>query len=52
MAQKKSTKKYVKVELKQTLLQALAHPNHIVPQYPVFKIISRENEDFKDAFLD
>ena len=50
-ASKKSTKKYIKVDLKSTLLQALGHPNHIVPQYPVFKVISKENDDFKDAFL-
>jgi hypothetical protein len=51
VAKNKSTRKYIKVDLKQTLLQALQHPNHIVPQYPVFKVISRENDDFKDAFL-
>jgi hypothetical protein len=50
-AGKKSTKKYIRCNMKDTLLQALAHPNHIVPQYPVFKIISKENDDFKDAFL-
>jgi hypothetical protein len=47
----KSTKKYIRVNLKDTLLSALTHENHIVPQYPVFKIISKENEDFKEMFL-
>lgn len=47
---KKSTKKYIKCDLKQTLLEVLAHDNHIIPQYPLFKIISSEN-DYKDAFL-
>jgi len=47
----KSTKKYVRVNIKDTLLKALQHDNYIVPQYPVFKIISKENDDFKDAFL-
>ena len=28
---KKSTKKYIKCDLKQTLLQVLQHENHIVP---------------------
>jgi hypothetical protein len=50
-AKYKSTKKYVKVNMKETLLDALEHPNHIVPQYPVFKVISKENDDFKDMFL-
>lgn len=48
---KKSTKKYIKCDLKQTLLQVLQHVNHIVPQYPVLKVISKENDDFRDAFL-
>lgn len=30
-AKNKSTKKYVKVNMKETLLDALEHPNHIVP---------------------
>ena len=47
---KKSTKKYIKLDLKQTLLEALVHPNHIIPHYPVLKIISSDS-DFKDAFL-
>ena len=47
----KSTKKYIKCELNQTLLDILKHPNHIVPQYPVLKILSKENEDFREMFL-
>ena len=47
----KSTKKYIRVNMKETLLSALQHDNHIVPQYPVFKIVSRESDDFRDAFL-
>ena len=47
----KSNKKYIKCNLNDTLLEILQHPNYIVPQFPVFKIISRENDDFKDAFL-
>jgi len=30
-AKEKSKKKYVKLNLKQTLLEVLQHPNHIVP---------------------
>ena len=48
LALKKSTKKYIKVDIKQTLLEVLQHPNHIVPQYPVFKVICKENDDFKE----
>ena len=47
----KSTKKYIKVGLNSTLLSVLQHQNYIVPQFPVFKIISRENDDFRDSFL-
>ena len=47
----KSTKKYIKCNLNDTLVKILKHPNYIVPQFPVFKIISRENDDFKEAFL-
>ena len=47
---KKSTKKYVRLDLKMTLLECLQHENHIVPMYPVLKIISSDS-DFKDAFL-
>ena len=48
---RKSTKKYIKCDLKQTLLQVLQHENHIVPQYPVLKVISKANDDCKEAFL-
>lgn len=48
----KSTKKYIKCNLNDTLLSILKHPNYIVPQFPVFKIISKENDDFRDCFLD
>jgi hypothetical protein len=47
----KHNKKYVKCELNQTLLDVLKHANHIVPQYPVLKIISKANPDFKESFL-
>ena len=47
----KSNKKYIKCELNSTLLSVLQHPNYVVPQFPVFKVISRENDDFRDAFL-
>lgn len=47
----KSNKKYIRVNLKDSLLSVLQHENHIVPQYPVFKIVSRESDDFRDAFL-
>ena len=47
----KSNKKYIRCDLNATLLSVLAHPNFIVPQFPVFKIISKENDDFKEAFL-
>jgi hypothetical protein len=33
-----------------TLLEALVLPNHIIPHYPVLKVISSDS-DFKDAFL-
>ena len=46
----KSTVKYVKLDLKSTLMEVLQHPNHIIPNYPVLKVISNES-DFKDAFL-
>ena len=48
---RKSTKKYIKCGLNATLLSILQHENFIVPQYPVLKIISKENDDFRDAFL-
>ena len=46
----KSTKKYVRIDLKSTLLEAMQHVNHIIPNYPVLKVISNES-DFKEAFL-
>ena len=49
-AKEKSKKKYVKLDLKMTLLEAIQHPNHIVPQYPVLKVISTDS-DFRDSFL-
>ena len=47
---KKSTKKYIKIALNQTLLEALQHENHIVPQYPILKVVSTDS-DFREAFL-
>lgn len=47
----KSNKKYIRCNLNDPILKVLQHANYIVPQFPVFKIISRENDDFKDAFL-
>ena len=47
----KSNKKYIRCDLSSTILDVLKHPNNIVPQYPVLKIISKENEDFKEIFL-
>lgn len=46
----KSKKKYIKCELNQTLLDILEHPNHIMPQYPILKIVSTDT-DFKESFL-
>lgn len=48
----KSNKKHIKVNVNDTLLSVLQHPNYIVPQFPVLKIISRENDDFRDMFLE
>lgn len=47
---KKSTKKHIKLDLSMKLLDALALPNHIIPMYPVLKVICSDN-DFKDSFL-
>lgn len=47
----KSTKKYVKCGMKDKLLKWLQHENHVIPQYPAFKVISKENDDFRDMFL-
>ena len=48
---KKSNKKYIRCDLNATLLSILQHANYIVPQFPVLKVISRENDDFRDSFL-
>lgn len=47
---KKSTTKHIKLDLKMTLLEALALPNHIIPMYPVLKVICKDN-DFKESFM-
>lgn len=47
----KSNKKFIKVGINATLLDVLQHENFIVPQFPVLRIISKESEDFKEAFL-
>ena len=49
-AKDKSTKKYVKCSFEQTLLEVLQHKFHIVPQYPVLKVICKGTE-FRKAFL-
>lgn len=46
----KSNKKYIKCSLESTLLQVLQHKFHIVPQYPVLKVICK-NTAFRDSFL-
>lgn len=38
--------------MKDTLLKIMQHENHIVPQFPALKIISKESDDFRDMFLD
>jgi hypothetical protein len=48
----KSNKKYIKCNMKDTLLKVMQHENHIVPQFPALKIISKESDDFRDMFLD
>ena len=47
---KKSTVKHIKLDLKMTLLEALALPNHILPMYPVLKVICKDN-DFRESFM-
>lgn len=47
---KKSTKKYIKCNLNDTLMDIVSQPNYIVPQYPILKVISNES-DFKESFL-
>lgn len=49
-AKDKSGKKYVRCEMKQTLLEVLQHKYHIVPQYPVLKIVCK-GTPFREAFL-
>ena len=49
-AKDKSTKKYVKCSIEQTLLEVLQHRHHIVPQYPVLKIVCKKTP-FREAFL-
>ena len=46
----KSKVKHIKLDLKTTLIEALAMPNHIIPMYPVLKVICSDN-DFKESFL-
>ena len=46
----KSKKKYIPLNLNMTLIEALTQANHIVPQYPVIKVISSDS-DYKDSFL-
>jgi hypothetical protein len=46
----KSSKKYIRCGLDSTLLEVLKHKNHIVPQYPVLKIICK-NTAFRESFL-
>ena len=48
---KKSNKKYIKCNLNDTLLSILQHENYVVPHFPIFKIISKENDDFRESFL-
>jgi hypothetical protein len=49
-AKAKSKVKHIKLDLKMTLIEALAMPNHIIPMYPVLKVICSDN-DFRDSFL-
>lgn len=47
---KKSTKKYIKLELNMTLMECLAQEFHYIPQYPVLKVVSTDS-DFRESFL-
>jgi len=38
--------------MRDSLLECLVHENHIIPQFPAIHIISKENDDFRDTFLD
>lgn len=49
-AKDKSNKKYVKCKMEQTLLEVLQHRHHIVPQYPVLKIVCKDSA-FRESFL-
>eukprot|EP00347_Sterkiella_histriomuscorum_P012411 403368683 len=49
-AREKSTKKYVRCNLDSSLLEVLQHQFHIVPQYPVLKVICKKG-GFKSSFL-
>lgn len=42
--------KYIKCDLNQTLLEVLKHKFHIVPQYPVLKVVAKHSA-FREAFL-
>jgi hypothetical protein len=46
----KSTKKYIKCSLESSLLEVLQHKNHIVPQYPVIKVICKKGP-YRESFL-
>lgn len=43
--------KYIEIKMGKTLGEALQHKHHIVPQYPVLKIVPK-NSAFREAFLD
>jgi len=49
-AKDKSTKKYVLCSLESSLLEVLQHRHHIVPQYPVLKIVAKKSP-FRESFL-
>ena len=47
---KKSTKKYIKCNLKDTIMDIVCQANYIVPLYPILKIVSTDS-DFRESFL-
>ena len=49
-AKDKSTKKYIKCSMDSTLLEVLQHRHHIIPQYPVLKIVVKKSA-FRETFL-
>ena len=49
-ARDKSGKKYIKCSMDETLLEILKNKFHIVPQYPVLKIVAK-NTAHREAFL-